>query len=321
MTTVAEPRAASPIAATWRWLVGLPPAYPLLAILLGIAYFTHPHLLAPLFLMLMLRQAAPLGLATIGQSLVIRCRSIDLSSAGIMAVTSYILTSGTVPVPPLAAIALCILVGLFIGFVNGVIITVRKASAVIVTLAMSIILTGVVIAFSQFRAPGDVPQILKDVVTSRIGGIPVAPMLWILVLFPLYYVDRFTVFGRYVRAVGSNPLAAEMSGVPHARIVLVAHTVSGLFSVLSCFFLLGFVGVGTVNIGQDLALNSLSASILGGVNFGAGKGGMWGPAAAAFMLTFLFNFLTSFGLGEPGKLMLQGLIVIVAAIAYSKRQT
>jgi len=321
VTALAKPRETSPIVSAWRWLIGLPPAYPLLVLLFGIAYFTHPHLLSPLFLMLMLRQAAPLGLATIGQSLVIRCRSIDLSSAGVMAVTSYILTSGTVPVPPLAAIALCIVVGLAIGFINGVIITVRKASAVIVTLAMSIILTGVVIAFSQFRAPGDVPEILRNVVTSRVGGVPVAPILWILVLIPLYYIDRVTVFGRYVRAVGSNPLAAEMSGIPHAGIVLVAHTVSGLFSVLSCFFLLGFVGVGTVNIGQDLALNSLSASILGGINFGAGKGGVWGPAAAAFMLTFLFNFLTSFGLGEPGKLMLQGLIVIVAAIAYSKRQT
>ena len=60
--------------------------------------------------------------------------------------------------------------------------------------------------------------------------------------------------------------------------------------------------------------------ILGGVNFGGGRGGMAGPAVAAFMPTFLFNFLTSFGLGEPEKLMLQGAIIVVAALTYSMRQ-
>jgi len=63
--------------------------------------------------------------------------------------------------------------------------------------------------------------------------------------------------------------------------------------------------------------SALAAAILGGVNFGSGRGGMAGPAVAAFMLTFLFNFLTSLGLGEPGRLMLQGAIIAAAALAYS----
>ena len=65
--------------------------------------------------------------------------------------------------------------------------------------------------------------------------------------------------------------------------------------------LVGFVGFGSLSIGSDLALNSLAAVILGGVTFGSGKGGVLGPAVAAFMLMFAFNLLTSFGLGEPGK--------------------
>ena len=63
----------------------------------------------------------------------------------------------------------------------------------------------------------------------------------------------------------------------------------------------------------------MPASILGGINFGSGRGGMLGPAVAAFMLVFLFNFLTSLGLGEPGKLMLQGTLIGAAALAYSLR--
>src|SRR4030042_129515 len=67
-------------------------------------------------------------------------------------------------------------------------------------------------------------------------------------------------------------------------------------------------------IGQDMILNSIAAVILGGVTFGGGRGRILGPAVGAFMLTFVFNFLTSFGFEESGKLMMQGLIIAVAAM-------
>ena len=120
--------------------------------------------------------------------------------------------------------------------------------------------------------------------------------------------------------MGANPQAVALSGIPHLRVIFVGHVVSALISVLCGFILVGFVGKGSVTLGQDLALNSLAAAILGGVNFGNGKGGMAGPAVAAFMLTFLFNFLTSLGLGEPGRLMLQGAIIAAAALVYSLNQ-
>ncbi|CAN5807095.1 hypothetical protein BH11PSE8_BH11PSE8_22060 [soil metagenome] len=125
------------------------------------------------------------------------------------------------------------------------------------------------------------------------------------------------VFGCYLDALGSNPQAAALSGIPYLRVIFFGHVVSALMSVVCGFILVGFVGVGSTTRGQDLAVNSLAAAILGGVNFGNGKGGMAGPAVAAFMLTFLFDFLTSLGLGEPGRLMLQGAIIAGAALAYS----
>ena len=75
----------------------------------------------------------------------------------------------------------------------------------------------------------------------------------------------------------------------------------------------------SVTLGQDLALNSLAAAILGGINFGNGRSGRLGPTVAALMLTFLFNVLTRLGLGEPGRLMLEGAI-IAAALAYRLNQ-
>lgn len=300
-----------------RRLLALPPAYLGTVVLLLLAAALRPQLLSMFLLPLIVRQAAPLGLAVIGQSLVMRARSIDLSSGGVIVGVSYILTSGYFPVSDAAAMGLCVGLGLAVGALNGVLIVKARASSMIVTLAMAMILLGVVIALSQFRAPGDAPAFLGELSRRRVLGVPVPVLVWLAVLVPVALLLRGTVFGRYLDAVGANPQAAALSGIPHLRVIFVGHVVSALGSVLCGFILVGFVGKGSITLGQDLALNSLAAAILGGVNFGNGRGGMAGPAVAAFMLTFLFNFLTGLGSGEPGRLMLQGAIIAAAALAYS----
>ncbi len=310
----------SRLGACVRFLLNLPFAYLGTALLLLFAYFTRPMLLSPLLLLLIVRQAAPLGIAVIGQSICMRVLSLDLSIGGVIVAISYILTSGALPYSEPVLIAICIFFGLAVGATNAFFITRLRASSVIVTLAMAMILTGVVISLGQFYAPGDAPEVLKFIGQKRIGIFPIALFVWLGVLIPAALFLRFSVFGRYVDAIGANPNAAWASGIPYIRVVTMVHILSSLFAVFSGLLLVGFVGVGSMDIGGDLALNSLAAVILGGVTFGAGKGGVLGPAVAAFMLTFSFNLLTSLGLGEPGKLMIQGAIIAVAAMVYASRR-
>ena len=318
------PATATPALITHRrrWLailIDMPPAYLATLVLLALAALMRPQLLSPMLFLLILRQAAPLGLAVIGQSLVMRALSLDLSCGGVIVAVSYILTSGYFPVSVGTGLALCVALGLVVGAVNGWLIVRARASSVIVTLAMAVILIGVVIALSQFRAPGEAPEVLRALGIGRVAGVPIPVWIWLAVLVPAALLLRLTVFGRYLDAVGSNPRAAAASGIPLLKVIFIGHVVSSLIAVLCGFILVGFVGVGSVTLGQELALNSLAAAILGGVNFGNGRGGMAGPAVAAFMLTFLVNFLTSLGLAEPGRLMLQGAIIAIAALAYSIR--
>jgi ribose transport system permease protein len=311
--------AMTPIHRMAAWCAGLPPAYTGSVLLLACAAFTRANLVSPLLLLLILRQAAPLGMVAIGQSLTMRCRSLDLSVGGVVAAVAYLLTSGVLTVPAPLALLLCLLLGAGVGVINGVLIVRLRASSVIVTLAVSMILSGIVIALSQFHAPGDAPAILTEFGSARIGGVPLAPLVWLAVLVPTALFLRLSVFGRLMDAIGANPRAAELSGLPHLRVLFIAHVVSGVMSACGAFLLLSFVGVGDVTLGEDLALNSLAATVLGGVTFGSGRGGMAGPAVAAFMIVFLFNLLTSFGLGAAGHLMLQGAIVGMAALMYSLR--
>ncbi|HEX7649324.1 MAG TPA: ABC transporter permease [Noviherbaspirillum sp.] len=321
MTTIAMPMFATRVALsrTVTRLAALPPAYICTAALLACAAFLRPHLLSPMLLLLILRQAAPLGMAAMGQALVVRCRSLDLSTGGVIAAVSYLLTSGILPLPAPVALAACLLFGLMVGALNGVLVALVRASSVIVTLAVSMILSGTVIAFSQFHAPGPAPELVRMFGTIRIGGVPAMALAWLCALLPVGLFLRYSVFGKVVDALGANPRAAELSGLPYLRVLFLSHVASGLSSALAGIMLIGFVGFGNVTLGQDLALNSLAASILGGVNFGNGKGGVAGPAIASFMLVLLFNFLTSVGLGEAGRLMLQGTIIALAAMTYSMR--
>jgi ribose transport system permease protein len=304
----------------FRALLDLPPSWYGLCILFAIAWAFRPALLSPLLLLAILKQAATLGVASIGQSLVMRSRSIDLSISGVVVIVIWIVTSGAIPLPVPALIGLGILAGVLVGLINGLVITRLRASAVIVTLAMSIVLTGAVVAVSQYRQPGDVPELLRTFGSGRIAFFPIAALIWFAILTPFAIGLRVTVFGRYLDAAGSNPTAAVISGIPHLRVMLLTHVFSGLTAALAALLLVGFVSVGNMNLGQDLVLNSLAAVILGGVNFGSGKGRMLGPAAGAFMLTFLFSLLISFGLGAAGQSMVEGIIIALAALVFTFRK-
>jgi ribose transport system permease protein len=315
----AEPRQKNRLSQAVGFLLSLPFAYAGTALLLIAAYLTRPALLSPLLLLLIVRQAAPLGIAVIGQSICMRVLSLDLSIGGVIVCVSYILTSGILPLSEPWLLLICLVFGLAVGLLNSFFITVLRASSVIVTLAMAMVLSGVVISFSQYQAPSDAPQIVRFFGQTRIGVFPIALLVWLALLLPTIAFLRLSVFGRYVDAIGANPKAAWVSGIPYVRVVSIVHVMSSLFAVFSGFLLVGFVGVGSMDIGRDLALNSLAAVILGGVTFGSGKGGVLGPTVAAFMLTFTFNLLTSLGLGEPAKLIIQGAIIAMAAIAYAAR--
>lgn len=316
--------AVSPASMTGQWLwragktlLSLPFAYAALVILMVVAYFMRPALLSPMLLLLILRQAAPLGIAVLGQSLCMRVLSLDLSIGGVIVGVSYILTSGLLPFSEPVLLLVAVAFGVAVGLLNAFFITRLRASSVIVTLAVTLVITGVAVALSQLRSPGEAPEILRQLVRLKIGIVPVVLVIWALLLLAVAIFIRRSVFGRYVDAIGANPRAAWVSGIPYVRVVSVVHVMSSLFAVFAGFLLIGFVGVGSMDLGRDLALNSLAAVILGGVTFGSGKGGVLGPTVAALMLTFSFNLLTSLGLGEPAKLMLQGIIIGVAAAAYS----
>lgn len=303
-----------------RRLLQLPPAYFVFFALLLVLWFARPQMLNPNVIGIFVRQVAPLGILVLGQLLVMRVRSIDLSGGGVILLINYYISSGMFPgASPWFLVALALVTGLAIGLFNGLMVGSRRVSAVIATLAVSIILVGVVQYLASGKPPGDVPKVFNDIFAIKLGAVPLPVMFWLALTTATWLFLSKSVFGRFVASVGENPSAAHFSGVPVERTVILAHTIAGLFAALAALVQTASIAVGSVRIGLDLPILAVAATVLGGVVFGRGEGGVWGPFFGVLCFAFLFVTMTTFGIDDPGKLVAQGLIILLAAIFYGVR--
>lgn len=303
-----------------RRLLRVPPAYYVFATLLLVLWIARPNMLNPNIMGIFVRQIVPLGILVLGQLVVMRVRSIDLSGGGVILLINYMISSGIFPDASMIFFAvLALAIGLTVGLFNGLMVGIRRASAVIVTLAVGIVLVGVVQYLSSGKPPGDVPGMFGDIYNTRVGPVPTPVVFWAAVSAALSLFLSRTVFGRYVTSVGESVQAAHFSGVPVARTVVLAHTLAGLFAGVAALVQTASIAVGSVRVGLDLPIQAVAATILGGVVFGRGEGGVWGPFFGVLSFALLFVVMTIFGVDEPGKLIAQGLIILLAAILYGIR--
>jgi ribose transport system permease protein len=302
--------------------VRVPPAYYVFAILLLTLIVAKPNMLNANVLGIFIRQVAPLGVLVLGQLLVMRVRSIDLSGGGVILLINYLISSGMFPGASIIFfVGLALATGTLVGFFNGLMIGKRRASAVIVTLAVSIILVGLVQFLSSGKPPGDVPTVFAQIYNTKWGPVPTPVIAWIaLTLVMAQFLSR-SVFGRFVASVGENAEAAHFSGVPVSRTIILAHTIAGFIAALAALVQTASIAVGSVRVGLDLPILAVAATILGGVVFGRGEGGVWGPFFGVLSFALLFVVMTTFGIDEPGKLIAQGVIILLAAIFYGVRTT
>lgn len=290
------------------------PAFPALLLLFSVAAVVQPRLMSVPFLFIVLRQAVPLGLAALGQSLTMVGRSIDLSLGGVIAVVNVTLampyfSGGPGWLSLLAPLAF----GAFIGVLNAVLVVFARASAVVVTLGMSVILIGVSYLISGGAPGGELHPIVRELAIGRWGRFPVAGAILIAATLALGLILRRSTFGQALYATGASYSAAWLGGLPVRKVLLLSHVICGMFAASAGIILTGYIGTGTLNLGAELVMASVAAVVLGGTTFGGGAGGVIGVFAGAFALTFLANLMTGMGLGKPAQLIVQGAIIASAA--------
>jgi ribose/xylose/arabinose/galactoside ABC-type transport system permease subunit len=291
-----------------------------LLVLLGVAACLSSAFLDPTYLVNTLRQAAPVGIAAIGVTLVMILGGVDLSVGAVIslaAVISAVQMAGDPQNIP-TALAVTLLVSGAIGLANGLLIAFNRVSPFILTLGSALTVYGITQVYSGGTARGIVAPGFREFFNFRIGGVvPVLALAFVLIALFAEAVLRTTIFGRSLYLIGSNREAARIAGIPIARHTVVAYTMSGLFAGLGGVALLARSGVSSTFAGRGLEFDALAAVVLGGTTFEGGRGTINGTVAGLLIIFVAFNLVNIVGLNYNAQLIVKGLIIIAASAAYT----
>ncbi len=300
---------------TWvaAWLV--------LALVLLVGVVFAPQIVALDHAPTLLRQAAPLGMVAIGQTILIIGRGFDLSVGGLIGLIN-VFAAGAIA-QRLGLIGLVLLAtatAVVVGAINGALVVWGRISPLVATLGMGFLLTGAMLVYSGGAPSQSVPDSLLAIEAGRFLGLYWGTWIWLAAAFTGVLVLRITVVGRWIYALGSNAEVARLSGVPVSRVTILSYVTSSLCATVGGLLLAGFVGIGTLGAGQGLLLNSIAAAIVGGTLLVGGRGGLGGTVGGVLLLTVLSALLTAFGFGEALNLLLLGLVLLGAASLFRRGQ-
>ena len=152
-----------------------------------------------------------------------------------------------------------------------------------------------------------------------LNQLPYALLIALPFVVAAWWLMHRTTFGTQVLAVGGNPRAAFVSGVPVWRVRSAAFLLSSTLAGLAAFLLSGFTGV-SLELGSGLEFQAIAAVVLGGAVLGGGRGTIPAALAGATTLAALFTVLNLLGLAQPLRLTVQGLILIAAVATASRRR-
>lgn len=275
-------------------------------------------------LLRILSNAAPLGVVAIAQTIVIINRGIDLSVGPVMN-TAAILTallSASPGAHPLTTTVLVVLVGGGIGLLTGLLLAFTKIPPLLGTLATATVIQGVYSLATRGQPRGSVPDGLRDLADGRVLGSPASASLlvWLGLLVAVGAVLARTVPGQRFYAVGANPRAARLSGVPVRAHTVAAYCASGALAAVAGILLVAYSGSPSLTAADPYTLNSVVAAVIGGAALAGGTGSMTGTFAGVAVLALLTTVLNSFSVPSPVQLVVNG-AVLVAMLLLNSRLT
>jgi ribose transport system permease protein len=236
------------------------------------------------------RQVAIFGILAIGQLMVILTGGIDLSVGSILglagAVAAQLLVSG-MPIVP--AILLGVVVGAVLGLANGVLVTRFKLPPFIATLGMLGIARGVVLVITDANTIQGLPDSFQTVANGTVLGVPNLLIIFVIITAIAWFALNRTVFGRYVYAVGSNPEAARLAGVPVAMVTTAVYVIAGVLAAVGGVLLTSRLGAGVPTAGTGFELQAIAACVIGGASLSGARGSAIGAACGALIIGVLNN--------------------------------
>src|SRR3954462_744303 len=292
---------------------------PLIALILACIFFTtqSDRFLDPANFSLIIQQVMVIGTLAIGQTLIILTAGIDLSCGTAMALGSIVMTKLAVSsgVPAGLAILLGIATCMIVGVVNGGLVGGLALPPFIVPVGPYSICLALTHIYSKDETISNLPTAMTKLgETFKIGGTAVTyGSLLTLALFALFwFILTQTTWGRRVYALGDNPEATRLMGVPVRRQLLMVYVVAGAVYGVAALLLVARTNVGDPNAGQTDNLDAITAVVLGGTSLFGGRGTIIGTLIGALIIGVVRNGLDLMGVAATYQILITGILVIVA---------
>jgi ribose transport system permease protein len=257
------------------------------------------------------------GILTIGVGVVILTSGIDLSPGSVVAlcsvVSAYLNVNDNVPVA--LCIVISIVIGAVIGYLHGWFVTRLGVPPFAITLVTLTAAAGGALALTSGQPISGVAFAYQDLTLSKVAGIPVPDIIFVVVAFVAWVLMERTYVGRQIYAVGGNQEAARLAGIPVKRRLVLTYVISGACAGLVAVLVIGRVGVGDPSVGSGWELDAIAGAVIGGVSLYGGEGRIIGMVFGILLLMLINNALIVLNVNPYYQQVALGLVLGVAIVA------
>jgi len=260
-----------------------------------------------------LRQTSLLFFIASGLTLVVLTAGLDLSVGANVALSACL--AGTViqhTGSPLLGVLTALLAGGIVGLLNGVMVTALRIPSFIATYGMLWVLNGLTYWYMAGETIHGFPAGFRQIGSGYLFGLPIPVYLLLIFLAIGTVFAQRTVWGQEIYAVGANPVAARLSGIPVARRLLLVYCVSGTMAGLASIIFLARLNSAEADIGESLTLPAIAAVLIGGTSLFGGVGTVFGTFIGALILTLVLNGMNLLSVNANWQPFITGVIVILA---------
>ncbi|HAT56108.1 MAG TPA: ribose ABC transporter permease [Veillonellaceae bacterium] len=270
----------------------------------------------------LLRQVSINALISFGMTFVILTGGIDLSVGSILALSSALMASFIVKgMNPEVAIFTAVIIGTFLGAVNGIVIAYGKVAPFIATLATMTIYRGLTLVYTNGNP---ISGLSDDPIFTGFGqgymaGIPVPAVIMLITFFILFFILRKTPLGRQTYAVGGNEKVSYIAGIKINMVKIFAYAITGCLCAVAGAILTSRLNSAQPTAGLGYELDAIAAVVLGGTSLAGGKGRIVGSLIGALIIGTLNNGLNILNVSSFYQQVVKGIVILLAVLMDRKK--
>jgi ribose transport system permease protein len=300
------------------------PLIPLLLLLVALVLVlqvVQPGIVTAAWVSNTLRFAIPLAIIAACQTLTMLTGGIDLSVAVVASMSAYVMATMVSDVGWAAALVVALVPAAVVGLVNGIGVGIFRVHPLIMTISMSLVVSGAVNAYQGANITGGTrvpPEVTWLGGQTLFGFLPSSLLLFVPLAALILFGLRRSGYGRLLYAVGDNEMAARLAGVRVSSVLIVLYLVSGVLAGVAGILYAGVIGSATARLVDPYLLPSVAAAVIGGTSIFGGRGGYAGTIVGALILTVLTTLLNVLGMPEATRQILFGAIILAVAAAHTR---